>query len=396
MMDQVNVIVKFYSDEPIENIASVIKYLPQKVIYLGHKENMITKNINNIKRFCAVECPSVELIFVEILRDDLNHGIEIISNIIREFPDVKFDLTGGSEFILIALGCISARMVLKKIRIDPLAGKEIRIVGSEAEAFDYKYDISVSDDITLHGGTLTNKTGNFSEWKFTDDFKKDIRTMWSICQKYRSQWNKHCATIDSYRRRATEPREGWVELPRTSIGEAINLVEDLREANLIKDFSATKKKIHFRFKNDMIRKVISKAGNILELHIYEVATREAGLFTDAVIGAHIDWDGEVHGMSNPGYDTMNEIDVILMKNVCPIFISCKSGKTNGTALHELETVSRKFGGKFAKKALVLARSLDSTTGSQYFKQRARDMKIWVIDDVFRMSDEQLLAKLMKI
>ena len=93
---------------------------------------------------------------------------------------------------------------------------------------------------------------------------------------------------------------------------------------------------------------------------------------------------------------MNEIDVILMKNVCPIFISCKNGKVGGLALHELETVSRKFGGKYARKALIIGPALDQTTGTMYFRQRARDMHIWIIDDVFRMSDEQLLSHLKRI
>lgn len=146
----------------------------------------------------------------------------------------------------------------------------------------------------------------------------------------------------------------------------------------------------------MIKRIIGKAGNMLELHVYEVATRDGYIFSDAIIGAHIDWDGEIHDFEHPGYDTMNEIDVILMKNVCPIFISCKSGKAGGSALHELETVSRKFGGKYARKALVLAKACDDTTGTQYFKQRARDMHIWIIDDVFRLSDEQLLNKLKRI
>ena len=152
---------------------------------------------------------------------------------------------------------------------------------------------------------------------------------------------------------------------------------------MLKDYEEHGKKVMFRFKNNQIKKIIAKAGNMLELHVYEVATREGYLFSDAVIGAHIDWDGEVHDTMNPGYDTMNEIDVILMK-------------AGGNALHELETVSRKFGGKYARKALVLARACDNTTGTMFFKQRARDMHIWIIDDVFRMSDEQLLNKLKRI
>jgi hypothetical protein len=36
------------------------------------------------------------------------------------------------------------------------------------------------------------------------------------------------------------------------------------------------------------------------------------------------------------------------------------------------------------------------SGTSYFKQRAKDMHIWVIDDVYSMSDEALLSKLIRI
>ena len=227
----------------------------------------------------------------------------------------------------------------------------------------------------LHGGLLTKETGSISEWKFTDQFREDIRIMWDLCRRYRGDWNKHCGVIDELRKNTPNQREGWSELYINQLGDAIRLLRDLYEIGMLKDYEEHGKKVMFRFKNNQIKKIIAKAGNMLELHVYEVATREGYLFSDAVIGAHIDWDGEVHDTMNPGYDTMNEIDVILMKQVCPIFISCKSGKAGGNALHELETVSRKFGGKYARKALVLARACDNTTGTMFFKQRARDMHI---------------------
>ena len=388
--------VEFYSQEPLENVMAMIKYRPEKIIFLGHKDNMITKDINDIKQFCKGKCPDTELEFIEVPKDDLNGAIDILTEIIRENPGVRFELTGGSELILIALGCIAARMNISKLRIDPFTGKEIDIRGDCVTTSDYHFNISIAETIVLHGGVLTPQTGSYSDWKFTEDFRSDIRTLWDICKKYRNNWNKHCACIDELRKNTQNQHEGWVELFRNPLGDAINLLRDLRDEGLIKDYNEAGKRITFRFKNNMIKRVIGKAGNILELHVYEVATRDNYMFTDAIIGAHIDWDGELHSMEHPGYDTMNEIDVILMKNVCPIFISCKSGKAGGNALHELETVSRKFGGKYAKKALILARACDDTTGTQYFKQRARDMHIWLIDDVFRMSDEQLLNKLKRI
>ena len=396
IMEECKILVKFYSEEPLENVMAMMKYKPEKIIFLGHKDNMVTKRINDIKHFKDLRCPTVNLEFIEVPKDNLNVAISMLTDIIREYPDVKFDLTGGSELILIALGCIAARMEIRKMRIDPFTGKEIDINGGEIITSDYKFHLSIAEEIVLHGGVLTNHTGSYADWRFTDDFRADIRTMWDICSRYRGRWNKHCARIDELRKAMPDQNEGWEELYKKPLGDAIELLKDLNKVMLLKEYRETGNKVIFKFKNDMIKRVVGKAGNILELHVYEVATRDKFLFTDAIIGAHIDWAGELHTDDSLIYDTMNEIDVILMKDVCPIFISCKSGKVGGSALHELETVSRKFGGKYARKALVLAKGSDDTTGTRYFKQRAKDMHTWIIDDVFRLSDEQLLNKLKRI
>lgn len=395
-MENTQVMVEFYSNEPLENVMAMLKYKPKKIIFLGHKDNMVTKKINNIKRFRDSRCPGMELEFREIPKDNLDEAIEMITDIIREYPGIRFELTGGSELILIALGCVAARMNISKLRIDPFTGKEIDIKGSQITTSDYKFAIDIADEIVLHGGVLTPYTGSFSEWKFTPEFRADIRTMWDLCKKYKSNWNRHCACIEDLMKGSAKKPDGFIELHKNPLGDSIQFIRDFLELGLIKDYSEIGKRITFRFKNNMIKKVVSKVGNLLELHVYEVATREPYYFQDAIIGANIDWDGEPHDIEHPGYDTMNEIDVILMKSVCPIFISCKSGKAGGLALHELETVSRKFGGKYAHKALVLAKACDDTTSTKYFLQRAKDMHIWVIDDVFRLSDEQLINKLKRI
>lgn len=395
-MERVKVLVEFYSEEPLENVMAMIKYRPEKIIFLGHKDNMITKKIHDITHFRDSQQLETELEFIEVPKDDLDGAIELLSKIIRDNPGVRFELTGGSELILIALGCIAARYDISKLRIDPFTGKEIDIRGQSVHTSDYHFNISIEQDIILHGGMLTNQTGSFGEWHFTESFCSDIRIMWDICRKLKKNWNKYCGILDELQKNAPRHHEGWVDVYRGPLGDAIALVEALNDNNMLRDYSEHGKLISFRFKNDSIRKIISKAGNILELHVYEVATRDGYLFSDAIIGAHIDWDGEVHDINNPGYDTINEIDVVLMKNVCPIFISCKNGKVGGLALHELATVSRKFGGKYARKALIIGPALDQTTGTMYFRQRAKDMHIWLIDDVFRMSDEQLLDRLKRI
>ena len=183
----------------------------------------------------------------------------------------------------------------------------------------------------------------------------------------------------------------------------------LRNKNMLKDYSADNKRIRFRFKNDSIKNIVTKTGNILELHVYEVASRRPEIFTDEIIGAMIDWNGDKNDdekkefvsnyqrYMNATYDTINEIDVILMQSSVPIFISCKSGKASSNSLHELETVTSRFGGKYARKALAMAMPCDkSASGTSFFKQRAKEMHIWVIDDIYSMTDEELLNKLLKL
>ena len=95
-MEDCKFLVKFYSEEPLENVMAMMKYKPEKIIFLGHKDNMVTKKINDIIHFKEQRCPMVDLEFIEIPKDNLNAAISMLTDIIREHPDVKFDLTGGS------------------------------------------------------------------------------------------------------------------------------------------------------------------------------------------------------------------------------------------------------------------------------------------------------------
>ena len=60
----------------------------------------------------------------------------------------------------------------------------------------------------------------------------------------------------------------------------------------------------------------------------------------------------------------------------PTFISCKSGRMEAHqtlyALYELDTVAKRFGGKYAKKVLVSAKAL-----GEVYMERAAEMNIEV-------------------
>jgi hypothetical protein len=93
--------------------------------------------------------------------------------------------------------------------------------------------------------------------------------------------------------------------------------------------------------------------------------------SDCRVGVHIDWDGVFH--REWGVDVLNEIDIMSIHNNLPTFISCKMGSVDQMALYELETVATRFGGKYARKVLMLAKEV---AGGHL--ERAKEMGIEVV------------------
>ena len=44
----------------------------------------------------------------------------------------------------------------------------------------------------------------------------------------------------------------------------------------------------------------------------------------------------------------NEVDLILLHSTVPVFVSCKNRFVSSDELYKLDSVSRRFGGKYAK------------------------------------------------
>ena len=405
-----DVYVEFFSDEALENVMCLLQYKPKRVVYLGYKVTMVTRKMRSLEKFAKHVSPETELEFIEVKRDSLEDCISSMESIADRFPDALYELTGGGEMLLIAFGFVSASRNLKTLRIDPYTGLEVDMLpGERPTQRRDTLSISVKDNIILHGGLLTRQTGSYSTWSFTTDFKEDIRTIWDIAKKLEHKWNRYCSIIEDVIKAHPCDETGYYILPKSALGEAGTLLGRLNGKGMLKDFSQDSRRIRFRFKSSSIRHIVTKTGNILELHVYEVASRAPEVFTDQIIGAMIDWNGDKNEEEkriyasdyerymNATYDTMNEIDVVLMKHTAPIFISCKSGKAGSNALHELETVTRRFGGKYASKALAMALPLESSqNGSSFFRERAKEMHIWVIDNIYHLTDEELLSRLIKL
>ena len=93
-------IVEFFSEEALENIMALLSFHPERIIYLGHKHNMITRKMKSLRRFASITSPDTVLEFIEVPRDDLPLCIRTIEDICEEYPEAEFELTGGGEMFL--------------------------------------------------------------------------------------------------------------------------------------------------------------------------------------------------------------------------------------------------------------------------------------------------------
>ena len=117
---------------------------------------------------------------------------------------------------------------------------------------------------------------------------------------------------------------------------------------------------------------------------------DSGLFDDVRMSVEFDWDGVVHGDYR---DTKNEVDVVLMKGLTPIFVSCKSSMPKAEDLYEIQYLARRFGGSRAKA--VLATAEDMSVGARAVFRRAADIGVAVIesDDILDGDCARLLNRL---
>jgi hypothetical protein len=242
----------------------------------------------------------------------------------------------------------------------------------------------------------------------TTYFISDIEKMWSICRADPGLWNTQLNVMEKFESFAVEPSLDVavdLSLVRAHLKRAGDkyvcvkgLLKTLEQKRLIHCYTNDDQNISFTYKNEQVKRCLTKAGTILELKLLLIArsvrSKDGTLvYTDAMNGVFIDWDGDLHNPTDDEKDTENEIDVLLMRGLVPVFISCKNGAIFEDELYKLETVASRFGGVYAKKVLIATYLGKNPKSMEHFRQRTEDMKIKFIDGVHKLTEEEFARKI---
>lgn len=400
-------VIKFLSDTSNRNILSSLHLRPDALVLLGCDAEKLKSVQSNLSKVFSSAGIHTEVICRTINIQNLENCTRTLIELHREYNNCIFDISGGDTRGIAAIGAAAEKCRAAVVISDIYTGN-LQFLQGDIISHNEPHKMTIAENIKLFGGVIsycTNRDPNSPFLRTTADERRDLLTIWDICRTDPALWNASLKSLKSivetpaYKQK---PLSFSTSIEQSGITEkhitAMHpLMTKLLGAGILTEYSRGGGHLRFAFKNRFVGYVLSKAGTVLELCTYLAAIYrkkdEPQVFDSGDTGVTIDWDGTVYSAykksavygsrsKNIGYvpDVINEIDVMLMKNNVPFFISCKNGQVTSDELYKLSSVADRFGGRSAKKALVLTSYLPD----ELFLQRAREMNIAVIRDVHKM------------
>lgn len=403
--------IEFFDKDVIENICGCLVSVPDRVILIGGNKKSLKKHAERYHQFFLDRGHEIDFGFRTVNKNSLNDIVDMLSDIVEEYEDCVFDLTGGQELMLVAVGIIWYRYRDMEIQMHRFNLRSNMLYDCDNDgnyiSVDSLPQVSVEELIRLYGGKVVyelDKPGATVRWEWSEEFMDDIDSIWDICLRDVRAWNTQIGVFAAAEELndGEDPLVTTVSMPKISdylkdfsakYVEINRIIDELQKKELIVFDDSEEDVLSITYKNEQVKRCLTKAGQALEMKITLAAMRAKDknddyIYNDVMNGVYIDWDGDVH-TDQEGYDTENEIDVMMMHGMIPVFVSCKNGMIDMDELYKLNAVAEKFGGKYAKKVLIATALGKDDPFAEHFRQRAQDMNIRLVENVQKTSEDDL-------
>ncbi|MBE6754748.1 MAG: DUF1887 family protein [Ruminococcaceae bacterium] len=370
-------LIELYDERPVENVLATEMFRPERTVFLCPAEIAQNKNVHEkLRAYMKHRGLDSELVFLECSQYNTAKIERQLAGVVEKYPECVLDITGGTDAALFAGGLLCARSDMPVFTYSRRQNSFFNIHNApfaEGVKCDVRYD--VSSCFMMAGGAL--RSGRFDN-SILSGYMDDIDQFFAIYMDNKSQWTRFV----SYMQKASQtdrdsdyiPLE--VSAPYTVKGDRGSrisapekVLEDVERLGFIKDlYIKTGSSVSFTFRDLNVRKWLRDVGSVLELYVYKVC-RDTGLFCDVQTSAIVDWEGD--GKQD---NVTNEIDVMAVRGIVPLFISCKTCAVDTEALNELAILRDRFGGEIAKAAIVTTQSCRLVTA-----HRADELGITVIE-----------------
>lgn len=398
--------IEFFSPTVSENICACLARAPERVILVGGNRRLLKKHAERYQNLFLQRGAQIQFLTRVVNKNDMQNVINALSELVETYDDCIFDLTGGKDTYLVATGIVSERYSARQVQLQRFNLRNGTLMDCDLDGrtlLEWKMpSLSVEENIQFFGGEVIRE-GEFAtyQWDLNPDFVADVAIMWEICRRDAGRWNmvlnlfelaqklnrekgqplRSSASLSDMRRSKYYATEKYFS---TS-----DVVEDLCSEGILTHCSWEDDTLVVAYKNAQLKKVLTKAGTLLELVMFFAAKLATDgrqpVYNDVMTGVSINWNAsEREGK----VITHNEIDVIMMHGMVPVFVSCKSGLVEMEELFKFGTVADRFGGAYAKRVLVAPR-LTGLSNEQSIRARAEDMNIQILDNAYTMTFTEL-------
>lgn len=391
--------IEFFDKTSVENICACLTNAPERVILIGNSSKVMDRHRELYRKMFEKRGQQVEFLFKTVSRSNLETAVNLLTSLLETYDDCVFDITGGDEILNVALGIVYARNPDKNIQIHRFNLRNNTIYDCDKDGNTIEKDIpalSIEENTMIYGGEVVygNIDGEKTyKWDMNDGFVRDIGAMWNVCRSDVRLWNTMIGIFEGMEKVGNKTNGGltvtadrintveWLKKNKGKFIKAKGLINGLLNAGVLMDYYDNGETLSVTYKNEQVKKCLTKAGQVLEMKVYVTAKGLKGddgkpIYNDCMNGVVIDWDGKGNGK-----ETSNEIDVMLMHNTVPVFISCKNGVIYSEELYKLNTVAERFGGKYSKKVLIATALSTMEDNGKHIRERADELNIDVIDDL---------------
>lgn len=368
-------LIELYDERPIENVLASEVFKPERTIFLCPAEVAQDKSVKkNLTEYFKHSGLNTELVFLETSMYNSSKIEKQLLSITEKYPDCVLDITGGTDAALFAGGKLCAQFGTPTFTYSRKRNCFFSIHNADfAEGLHCGINHKIEDCFLMAGGAL--RAGRVDN-SILSNYMNDIEPFFNVYLNYRREWTE---TVN-YIQRASQGEKGIappldVSAPYTVKGERGTRIDapkavlyELEKISFISKLRISRECVEFSFRDAQIRTWLRDIGSVLELYTYKCCI-DTGLFNDVRTSAVVDWEGTFRQDN-----VTNEIDVMAMQGITPLFISCKTCEVSTEALNELAILRDRFGGDAAKAAIVTTKRCQNIT-----RHRASELRIAVID-----------------
>ena len=379
-------LIECFDSSPIENVVAALRLQPQKIVFVGSEDNMGAE-IQNYKRIFERRNYSPAIYFYNL--EENERITDILHKYIEADDKCVLDLTGGDEETIFSIATFIAELddsLRKKVSVQRFDFNYYAVDCDDDDKFfiGSRANITVSELIELHGGTVTQSDISSDESCTLENINK----LWFEIKKSPLEWNNMITVLTKIEKNFDSdtiqiPTVDFYEYTQRDRRLFNKILKILEDSNFV-TIHSTNTLIKYSYKSPFFHYCIKKQGNVLELKFLLEARNHKNnyspFFNDCQMSVTINWDNIIDSAPI----TQNEIDVMLMKDVTPVFVSCKNGGVDDKELYKLCDVARRFGGEHVVMLLVTSGEVQSPA----FVERAKDMGILLYHNVSKFNTQE--------